>query len=279
MASHHPLPSAAVSSGRTLFGADLAGPESVPYDGGEIWIYSQRSPFKDTVNEDSAGVLVANGKTALFVVADGCGGTAGGERASRIAVDSLLSSIQAGLSEATSLRSAILDGIETGNKRVLAIGTGAATTLAAVEVQDRTLRSYHIGDSTVLLVGNRGKIKLQTRSHAPVAYGVEAGLIHEDDAIHHDDLHLVSNVVGTNDTHIEIGPERTMSSRDTLLLASDGIFDNLRIDEIVEIIRKGPLEKAAQRLANDAQRRMQSPEAEEPSKPDDATFVLFRCHG
>ena len=263
----------------TLFDALLDAPERIPFDGGEIWVYSRRSPLKDTANEDSAGVVVLNESAAVFVVADGCGGMAGGERASRIAVDSLVSSVCSAVENAETLRSSILDGIEEGNQKVQAIGTGAATTLAAVELDHRTIRSYHIGDSTVLLVGNRGKIKLQTRSHAPVAYGVEAGLIHVDDAIHHEDLHLVSNVVGTNDTHIEIGPQRTMSTRDTLLLASDGVFDNLHIEEIVEIIRKGPLRKAAIRLADQTRQRMELSAADEPSKPDDVTFVLFRCVG
>jgi serine/threonine protein phosphatase PrpC len=175
-----------------------------------------------------------------------------------------------------SLRSTVLDGIEAANRAVQALGTGAATTLAAVEFREGTIRPYHIGDSTILLVGNRGKVKLQTRSHAPVAYGVEAGLIHEDDAIHHEDLHLVSNVVGTDDTHIEIGSERKMSARDTLLVASDGLFDNLYLEEIVEIVRKGALRQAAHKLVEKAYQRMVSPKSEEPSKPDDLTFVLFR---
>jgi serine/threonine protein phosphatase PrpC len=221
--------------------------------------------------------LIVNRESVLLMVADGCGGMAGGERASRIAVEALVAAVNSSGDVADTMRAAILDGIETGNKQVRAIGTGAATTLAAVEIQNQRLRSYHIGDSTVLLVGNRGKIKLQTRSHSPVAYGVEAGLIDEDEAIHHEDLHLVSNVVGTHDTHIEIGPARKLSPRDTLLLASDGLFDNLRLDEIVELIRKGPLRKAALQLAEKTQSRMQSPVSNEPSKPDDVAFILFRC--
>ena len=63
---------------------------------------------------------------------------------------------------------------------------------------------------------------------------------------------------------------------DTLLLASDALFDNLRTDEIVERIRKGPIESSADRLSADAQRRMTEPTPGEPSKPDDLSFVIFR---
>jgi serine/threonine protein phosphatase PrpC len=61
-----------------------------------------------------------------------------------------------------------------------------------------------------------------------------------------------------------------------LLVASDGLSDNLHTEEIIECIRTGPLTRAARRLVCDAQRRMQGPVQGEPSKPDDLTFVGFR---
>jgi serine/threonine protein phosphatase PrpC len=101
-------------------------------------------------------------------------------------------------------------------------------------------------------------------------------MISEEEAIHHKDRHIVSNVVGTQDTHIEIGPRRQLAPRDTLLIASDGLFDNLHVEEIVEIIRKGPLAVAARSLVASVTRRMVDSNGENPSKPDDLTFVLFR---
>jgi serine/threonine protein phosphatase PrpC len=86
----------------------------------------------------------------------------------------------------------------------------------------------------------------------------------------------VSNVVGSEDAHIEIGPRRQLSPRDTLLIASDGLFDNLHTEEIVELIRKGPLAQAAQNLATSVECRMDGSDEEHPCKPDDLTYVLFR---
>ena len=60
------------------------------------------------------------------------------------------------------------------------------------------------------------------------------------------------------------------------MLASDGLFDNLQIDEIVERIRRGPLDRAARRLAHDGRERMVNPAPGQPSKHDDLTFVAFR---
>ena len=54
------------------------------------------------------------------------------------------------------------------------------------------------------------------------------------------------------------------------------MFDNLQPDEIAELIRKGPLLDAAVRLVELTAERMNSPVADHPSKPDDATFILFR---
>jgi serine/threonine protein phosphatase PrpC len=149
-------------------------------------------------------------------------------------------------------------------------------TAACLSIDQERIRPYHVGDSQILLVGNHGKIKLQTRSHAPVAYAVAAGVLSEEEAIYHEDRHLVSNVLGTADTHIEIGPCRKMSPRDTLLIASDGLFDNLLLDEIVEIIRKGPLASAASRLVALATSRMKTKHGGYPSHPDDLTLILFR---
>jgi PPM family protein phosphatase len=70
-----------------------------------------------------------------------------------------------------------------------------------------------------------------------------------------------------------------LAARDTVLLASDGLFDNLFIDEIVDAIRSGPLVAAADRLVERVQERMKgSDKSDQPCKPDDLTVVLFRPH-
>ena len=103
------------------------------------------------------------------------------------------------------LRDAILNGFEDANGAVQALGIGAATTLAVVEVKENIVRPYHVGDSMILVVGQRGKIKLQSVPHSPVGYGVESGLLDEKEAMYHEERHLVSNVVGSPDMRIESG--------------------------------------------------------------------------
>jgi serine/threonine protein phosphatase PrpC len=105
---------------------------------------------------------------------------------------------------------------------------------------------------------------------------MEAGVLDGDQAIHHEDRHLVSNVVGAADMRIEMGPIVRLRARDTVLLATDGLFDNLYQPEIITGIRCGRLDRAAAALATAARARMTDPEVEAPSKPDDLTFVIFR---
>ena len=139
------------------------------------------------------------------------------------------------------------------------------------------MRPFHVGDSHLLVVGNRGKVRFHTIPHSPVGYAVEAGVLDEKGAMFHEDRHLVSNILGAEDMRIEVGPVLPLAPRDTLLLASDGVTDNLFLREIIERVRKGPLDDAGARLAAACRKRMVAPAEGQPSKDDDMTFVLYRA--
>ena len=265
----------------SLLEANCHAPHALSVAGGVAAVFSAPSPGKETPNEDAAMVVELTPQHAVLVVADGLGGHASGEHASRLAIQSMRQAlmpleIDAGDLGSDSLRGAILAGIEEANRAVLELGTGAATTLAVVEVQGPTVRPYHVGDSEILLTGQRGRVKLQTICHSPIGYAVEAGLIAADDAIHHEERHVISNVIGSTSMRIELGPAVTLAPRDTVLLASDGLFDNLLQQEIVAGIRTGPLRDSLARIVTEARRRMIEPRDGLPSKPDDLTVVAYR---
>ena len=75
---------------------------------------------------------------------------------------------------------------------------------------------------------------------------------------------------------IELGATVTLAQRDTIVVASDGLSDNLHLDEIVGVVRKGPLGQAVDALATLGRKRMETPEEGAPSKPDDLTLVALR---
>jgi serine/threonine protein phosphatase PrpC len=261
---------------RLYFEQDAQAPEASEIAGGEAAVFSARCPGKQTPNEDAAALIPLDAERAVLAVADGLGGAPGGEQASRVAVEALWTALSRAPRDAASLQSAILSGFDAANQAVAALGLGAATTLAAVEIQRGLARPYHVGDSTVLVTGQRGRIKLQTVSHSPVGFAVEAGVLGEREAMHHEDRHLVSNVIGARDMRIEVGSAVELAAYDTLVLASDGLLDNLETREIAERVRAGSLERAARRLAEDSLGRMERAREGRPSKPDDVTFVVFR---
>ncbi len=254
---------------------EMSGPDVLAVAGGDVAVFSARSPAKQTSNEDAAAIVPAANRGAILAVADGVGGNRSGAEAAELAVRAVAGCVTAAAADA-GLRAAILDGFERANRSVNDLGVGAATTLAAVEIDDSTIRPYHVGDSTILVAGQRGRIELLTVSHSPVGYAVEAGLLDEHEAIHHEDRHLVSNIVGSPEMRIEIGRSLTLKPRDTLLIGSDGLFDNMHVAEVVEIIRTGRLAVVAATLADACRRRMQEPEPGHPSHPDDLTFLIYR---
>jgi len=244
--------------------------------GGRIVAYTCRSPDKETENEDTIAVIPFGPQAAVLVVADGAGGLPAGKRASLAAVTALAESLQVAMVETMLLRTAILNGIEAANNAVKDLGNGSATTLTVITVEGLTVRSYQVGDSEAMVVGQRGLVRLQTTAHSPTGFAVEAGFLDQRDALHHAERHLVSNFIGTTDMRIDIGAEVDLQARDTIMLASDGLMDNVHIDEIIQRIRVGPLDEAVERVISLARRRMTGAPTGQPSKPDDLSLLLFR---
>lgn len=271
----HTAPAAAPTSCLLFLNQHMDAAELCSAGGGTAAVRTVRCPDREVANQDAAAVLRCGPERAVLAVADGFGGQPAGDQAARVALEALADSIRtsAGIDD---LRGPVLDGFERANEAVLSLGVGAATTLAVAEVSGNSIRPYHVGDSTILIVGQRGKLKLQTLAHAPVAYAVESGMLAESEAMHHEDRHLVSNMVGSPEMRIDIGPSMPLSPRDTVLLGSDGVFDNLHLQEIVEIIRTGSPADAADGLISASSVRMASPTPGSPSKPDDATAILYR---
>lgn len=254
-----------------LFQGELATPLTVESDGAALSAFSTRAPLPGRKNEDGVGVIDLGERGVLAVVADGAGGHSLGDRASELAVRAVVRAA----SGSEDVRAGILSGFDAANAAVLNLGVGAATTLAVAHLSDQGLRTYHTGDSAIIVVGQRGKLKSQTIAHSPVGYAVEAGILDEAAAMNHDERHIVSNLIGTKEMRIEVGSLRPLSAFDTVVVASDGLFDNLAPEEVAELVRKGSLLDNATRLAAAAHARMERDQG--PSKPDDLSFVILRA--
>lgn len=244
--------------------------------GGEIVAYTGRAPDKDTENEDTVAIIPYGPAAVVLVVADGAGGMPAGRRASQTAVASLDQSLQLAATQTMLLRTAILNGIEAANTAVLELANGSATTMTVVTIEGRFARSYQIGDSEALITGQRGVVRGQTMVHSPTGFAVEAGFLDQREALHHAERHLVSNFIGTSDMHIGIGATVKLRPKDTVLVASDGLTDNLHLQEIINLIRIGPLQQSLAAVVSLATHRMLVESTHQPSKPDDLSIILFR---
>ena len=239
-----------------------------------IAVFSVAGAGASKTNEDAAVVCELAPGRLVAAVADGMGGGPNGAQAAGAAVQKLaekpFEDVEPGL------RGRIVDAFEGANDLVRERWPGGGTTLVAVKIVDRTVRSYHAGDSGAILVGSRGRVKTETMHHSPMGYAVAAGVLDRDDSLVHEDRSYLSNCLGGPDMRIEIGPPVPMAPRDTLLLASDGVLDNIRHDALIETIRRGPLVEAADALRDQIIATMRGENAELPAHPDDATAVLVR---
>ena len=260
---------------------------SVAVPGGEVVVASRANPERSESNHDAAVVFVVQEKgtaspTVVLALADGAGGQSKPIDASRSALEALEEGLQRSIEEKVGVRHGIMTGFELANEKVMGLKVGAASTLSVVEVsqadQDHQLagvRCFHVGDSTVALTGQRGRLKFRSMSHSPVGYGVAAGLLATWDALVHEERHLVDNLVGMPQMRIDVGPRLELSPRDTVILASDGIWDNLRPVEVIDRLRSGALDVSVKGLVELAVKRMSS-ERSALSKPDDVTVVAYR---
>lgn len=270
--------STAVELSRTWLEVELALPEVLDAGSYRLAVYSHRAPDKDGPNEDGALVLALADGRAVVAVADGIGGHASGDVAAATALAALAERVSEAAALGRELREGILDGFDLAHHRVNELAGNGGTTLIAIALEGAGARPFHVGDSAALVTGQRGRLKLLTPSHSPVGYAVEAGLLDEEEAIVHEDRHIVSNAIGIGAMKIEIGPIQPMAPLDTMVVGTDGLFDNLRTEEIVESVRKGRIDRVAAQLATSSSERMVSEDPEHPSKPDDLTFIVIRRH-
>lgn len=270
------------AAGLLVAGEERAAPPALALAGGAAWAFTARAPHKDTPNEDAALLLDLGGGAGVLAVADGCGGLPQGERASATALgvlrDALLAANGAAPPEGEAnggWSARVYAAFEAASQAVAALG-GPCTTLSVVLIEDGAARPFHAGDSPILVFGQRGRRKLEVVAHSPTAYAVEAGFLVEEEALLHEDRHLVLNALGAEGARIEIGAPVPLAAFDTVVVASDGLSDNLYTEETVALLRAGRLDRGLAAVAARAAERMEQEGQGGPGHADDLTLLAFR---
>jgi protein phosphatase len=210
-------------------------------------------------NEDS---LFVNPEQHLFVVADGMGGHAAGEIASKVAVDSIneFVCLTGGDEENISYDgNRLKTAIRYANRKVLEATKekseyeGMATTVAAVLVDGDAANLGHVGDSRVYLVRD-GEITQLTSDHSWVNEQIQSGVISPDQARTHPLRNVVTRALGGKpDLQVDMQQHKAKAG-DILILCSDGLTTMIPDEDIARVVREsgGDVEKAAQALVASA---------------------------
>ncbi len=201
-------------------------------------------------NEDSIGLWAGKG-VLLALVADGMGGAAGGEEASRLTVEavqadfvgeerggnSLLSLAEELISQklAAAIQAANLAVIDRVGEDATLRGMGTTATLAYVH--GRRALVAHVGDSRAYLVdGEEGWINQITSDHSFVEALLSAGHITEEQAIQHPMRNVLYRALGqTPDTTADMY-DRYLKAGDRIVLCTDGLTRHVRPDEIARLV-------------------------------------------
>jgi len=166
----------------------------------------------------------------LYVVADGLGGHAAGEVASKMVVDRLREVAVADGATADEAQQQLAEAVRDANRRIHTSATedaqhaGMGTTVtAAVAVGDR-LCFAHVGDSRAYLYRD-GELEHITEDHTPVQRAVRAGVISPEEALRHPSRHVLAQAVGL-DIDVEVdSPTLDLKVGDRILFCSDGLTD------------------------------------------------------
>ena len=221
-------------------------------------------------NEDA---YLLDAERGLFVVADGMGGHAAGEVASRITVESIQEYIAAteeehesswpfGFNSRVSVEgNRLTTAVEKANEKVMRAvqnrpelkGMGTTVVAALFDADRATL--VHVGDSRAYLFRD-GELRRLTDDHSWVQEQVNAGILSEDEAKSHPLKNVVTRALG-GAAHVSVDLiEVPVRPGDRFLLCSDGLTGMVPDEDLFAHFRTdGVIEKTVRALIDTANDR------------------------
>lgn len=231
----------------------------------EVFARTDPGPVREN-NEDS---FLVEPTAGLFAVADGMGGHAAGEVASRIAVDTIKEIIlESDDPDETRVARPILDGEELLRERLryamnqasirirekahqVPQYKGMGTTLTVLLIEDDVAHFSHVGDSRLYLFRD-GVLRRLTRDHTVVQNEIDAGRLTPELARRVPHRNILTQSVGINSTVDPDTSTRPVDPGDMFILCSDGLTDPLSDADLEVLCAQHPPDALAEVLVQQA---------------------------
>lgn len=201
------------------------------------------------VNEDACLELPEYG---IWAVADGMGGHAAGDVASRWVLDAVKTAVLS-CKNARITKEILISALEDANSSLQHYsqqhlqGNTAGTTVVVLLLQDSQFHLLWVGDSRGYLYRNE-LLKQTTRDHSQVTEMVEQGLLTEDEAEHHECANVITRAIGV-ESQVEVDViSGECKPEDVFLLCTDGLNKEIPDVEIKEYLKNTDVMEASMAL-------------------------------
>ncbi len=192
----------------------------------------------------------------FFVVADGMGGHAGGEEASRIAVDVVKNYLETKWDQELSPQDLMQAAISLANESILKdqeanpVRREMGTTIVILLFKDNQPWYCHIGDSRLYRL--RGaKLEQISSDHTWIAKAIQSGTVDIEEARSHPWRHMLMQCLGREDIEEITAANVDFQPGDRLLICTDGLTEELSDERIANQLKNiRPCEEAGTALIN-----------------------------
>lgn len=195
------------------------------------------------INEDAySNISIEN--YDFFIVADGMGGHSDGELASSLASSSFVDYIKrSNVSDFDNIISLQKKAIDYANKEVLKLAgekrekMGTTVVCVCIDYKNSKAHVSHIGDSRVYLYKNKELIQL-TKDHSLLNDLIDSGALNEKEANDFANKSAITRAVGISPNTVADTKSIDLDDNDLILMATDGLTNELDEEEIIDIIEK-----------------------------------------
>jgi len=200
----------------------------------------------------------------LYIIADGMGGHADGDKASACTVtafvrcffEEVFCDLLEAEEEPESIPERLASCMVQANQELIQRYPGSGTTFTVALVTNRKVYGAHVGDSRLFVLDKANQLEQLTHDHSLVQVMIDLGELTPEEALNHPRRSVLLRSLGFKEELDVDTLERELQPGDRLLLCCDGLWSVVDEEGLIKIINQtDDLQKACDALveaANDA---------------------------